>query len=120
MDPDELSNSVGAAVMNTAEIPIAYRLWWLLANPKPFDELFRPAPRYNDFSTQAEAETRKRLLVEQFGDQVCAHVERRYLSKAKRERSRKARQQSLDQAGWPILRRSPQIGVPETKRCRRP
>ncbi len=98
-----------------AELPIAWRVWWLQVNGRPFDKSFRPKPQHKTYSTKEQAEREKRLLAERFGPEAAVHVTPVYISRTKREQKLVAAQDSLTRAGWPIQSRPPRPSSPSRK-----
>ena len=104
--------------MSGAELPIAWRVWWLTINGRPFDEKFRPEPQHKDFPTRETAETEKRLLAACFGAAAAVHVAPVYISRPKRERKLATAQGCLAVTGWPVQARPPRPGALPKKRGR--
>jgi hypothetical protein len=99
------------------DIPIGWRVCVQPATDRPFDREFRPKPRYIVFPSQDEAEKQRQRA--HFGEHAAIHIEPVFAPPATRERERKAMQESLAAAGWPIQMRPPRPGMPDRKRRRK-
>jgi hypothetical protein len=77
-----------------------------VANARPFDKGFKPKPtRTPVVATLAEAEREKERQRAHYGDPAAICIEPVYVGKQKRQSARKALQQSLNVAGWPLQAR---------------
>jgi hypothetical protein len=101
------------------ETPIGWRVCVQPTTVRPFDREFRPKPRYTVHATLAEAEAEKERQRAHFGDHAAIHVQPMFAPPRARERERRARQESLTAAGWPIQMRPPRPGMPDKKRRRK-
>jgi len=92
--------------MSNADEPVGYRVCVQVTNARPFDKEFKPKPtRTPVVATLAEAEREKERQRARYGDRAAICIEPVYLGKQKRQSARKALQQSLDVAGWPLQAR---------------
>jgi hypothetical protein len=94
------------------EAPVAWRVYVQPANRRPFDKEFRPKLEYTVCATREEAEREKQRQRVRHGDDAAICISPLFPTKPKRARERKARQESLTAAGWPIQMRPPRGEAP--------
>jgi hypothetical protein len=97
------------------EAPLAWRVWVQRTNNRPFNKAFGPKPSGTVHATLAAAEAEKARQREHLGENAAICITPVFPNSAKRERDRKAEQESLTAAGWPIQMRPPRPGIPATK-----
>jgi hypothetical protein len=77
------------------ELPIGFRVSWLLQSTRPFDEEFRAKAVAEDFPAWGEAEARQLALFALYGRRVAVCITAIYPNKAAREKRLKSRQLML-------------------------
>jgi hypothetical protein len=91
--------------MSGADEPVGYRVCLQVANARPSDKEFKPT-RTPVVATLAEAEREKERQRAHYGDRAAICIGPVSVGKQKRQSARKALQQSLDVAGWPLQARN--------------